>query len=74
MQTYEVVLVGHGAIVRPISIRGTDNRDVILGQFPYRKGVDSLFYARLFIKALELADAGAPILDGLMENEDNEYA
>ncbi len=31
----------------------------------------SRFNAQLFVKALELADMGAPILDGLMEDEDD---
>ena len=43
--------------------RGIEGDGYFLGVFR------TPFHAHLFIRALELADGGAPILDGLMEDE-----
>ena len=73
---YSIIPNIDGHFVCPWSIDGKDLKGRIIARFSNGgRGmgpIDSLFYARLFVRAMELADAGAPIMDGLMEDEDNE--
>ena len=73
---YSIIPNAEGHFVCPRTLDGKDLKGRIIARFSNGgRGmgpIDSLFHARLFVRAMQLADAGAPIVDGPTEGEDSE--
>lgn len=58
--------------VYPVNAAGRTLRGRRIARFDAHSGthaLDARFHALLFIRALELADAGAPIMDGIIDDD-----
>ena len=65
-------LGGSDYAVYPVRPDGRVLHGRTIARFEARSGsetLDARFHALLFIRALELADAGAPIMDGIVEDD-----